>query len=192
MKYTIETYHGSECKVYGHEIASLRIQVFREYPYLYDGNYEYELEYLTTFFSSKDSILLVAKQNNVIIGISTGIPLKNETDNIKTPWKQKGFNIDKIFYFGESVIEKKHRGNGLGKLFFKYREAWAAKNGYTTFSFCSINRSKAKAPDNYFNPESLWKKLGYNQADFSCSIDWKEINEPEETPKKLQFWYKEL
>lgn len=194
MNYTIETYYGKECLVFCHEIASIRIQVFREFPYLYDGNYEYELEYLNTFFSSEKSILIIAKHKGTVIGISTGIPLKDETENIKSPWYKNGHPVEDIFYFGESAIEKTHRGYGIGHQFFKLREEWAKKNGYKKTTFCCIIRPEdhKHKPKNHKTPESFWNKLGYQKGNITCILEWKEIDEEKESLKNLNFWHKKI
>ena len=33
------------------DLASLRIEVFRDFPYLYDGDFEYEKKYLQTYIA---------------------------------------------------------------------------------------------------------------------------------------------
>ena len=39
------------------ELAALRIEVFRDFPYLYEGSLEYEKEYLNTYSQSADSMI---------------------------------------------------------------------------------------------------------------------------------------
>ena len=51
--------------------------------------------------------------------------------------RKAGYDITKIFYCGESVLLKSHRGHGLGHAFFDGREAQAKKlGGFTHSSFC--------------------------------------------------------
>ena len=38
-------------------LAALRIEVFRDFPYLYEGSTEYEKEYLKTYSLSTDSMI---------------------------------------------------------------------------------------------------------------------------------------
>ena len=42
------------------DVARLRIAVFRDWPYLYDGSLEYEREYLTTYRDSPGALLVGA------------------------------------------------------------------------------------------------------------------------------------
>jgi len=45
----IQIVKGSAILSHLEDIARLRIQVFREWPYLYDGSMEYEREYSRTY-----------------------------------------------------------------------------------------------------------------------------------------------
>jgi hypothetical protein len=42
-------------------VAALRIAVFREYPYLYDGTLAHEEEYLAGYAASPQSLVVVAR-----------------------------------------------------------------------------------------------------------------------------------
>ena len=42
------------------DLARLRITVFRDFPYLYEGSYEYEKEYLKVYTNSSASVLVAA------------------------------------------------------------------------------------------------------------------------------------
>ena len=42
----LQNFHGPELEPHLDALGTLRIAVFREYPYLYDGSLEYEREYL--------------------------------------------------------------------------------------------------------------------------------------------------
>ena len=42
------------------DLAALRIRVFREFPYLYEGTTDYEREYLHTDIQAPNAIIVVA------------------------------------------------------------------------------------------------------------------------------------
>ena len=113
---------GDALKQYIPELASLRIEVFRDFPYLYDGDTEYEARYLQTYIQCPESVVVLAFDGDKVVGASTGIPLKFETDEVKAPFIKAGLNIDEIFYCGESVLISKYRGQGAGVAFFDHRE----------------------------------------------------------------------
>jgi hypothetical protein len=41
--------------------------------------------------------------------------------------------------------------------------------------------------------DNFRQKRGYQKTDnYICEINWQEVGEKEETPKKLLFWYKKI
>lgn len=193
---TVKSFTGTIAENHILELARLRLQVFRDYPYLYDGSMDYELDYLKTYSTSADSIIAIAFDGDKVIGASTGIPLAAETDNIKTPWLERGYDVHKLFYFGESVLDKAYRGKGIGVRFFEHRERWAKSLGrFDRATFCGVIRpdDHPLRPDHYVPLDDFWKNRGYQKTeDLLCYISWKDINEAHETAKPLHFWYKAL
>jgi GNAT superfamily N-acetyltransferase len=177
-------------------LASLRIRVFKDFPYLYEGDMEYEKDYLETFVKAKDSLLLLVRDEEKVVGASTGLPLHQETSNIYTPWVSAGYDIDTIFYFGESVLDPSYRGRGIGVKFFEEREAFAKSLGqFDRCAFCGVIRPERHPlkPKEYASLDAFWKKRGYRKMeDLICEITWKDIGEENESPKPLQFWSKEI
>ena len=49
-------------------LAQLRIEVFRDYPYLYDGDLEYERGYLDRYAQSDRSVFVLALEYNRLVG----------------------------------------------------------------------------------------------------------------------------
>lgn len=177
------------------EVARLRIQVFREFPYLYDGDLDYEREYLDVLFGSKDAVLVLAFDDGQVVGASTGMPLAAETPNIQEPFVHSPYPIEKVFYFSESVLDRRYRGQGIGKRFFEEREKWARElGGFEWLAFCAVVRPEdhPRRPVNYQPLDAFWRKRGFQPTDMVCHISWKEIDEQEESPKPLQFWIKVL
>ena len=82
---TLKRLSGEELVRYIPELAQLRIQVFRDFPYLYDGDLAYEERYLQTYIQASDSVIVLALDDDKVVGASTGIPLKYETDEVKKP-----------------------------------------------------------------------------------------------------------
>lgn len=193
MNLTVQSFTGNRAHAYKTALARLRIEVFREYPYLYDGSVEYEEKYLDTFLQAKDSIIVVAFADDKVVGVSTGIPLENEPPAIQQPWIDGGYAPDQIFYFSESVLDKTYRGQGIGVKFFTEREKWAKKLGYPLAVFCGVIRASdhPDKPTDYVSLEPFWKKRGFQKKEgYTCKMSWKEISEVEESEKELQFWYK--
>ena len=106
-------------------LARLRIAVFRDFPYLYDGDAAYEADYLANFARADGAVIVVARDGDEIVGAATAAPLAAQDAAWQAPLAAAGFDIDRIFYFGESVLLASHRGQGIGHTFFDHREAQA-------------------------------------------------------------------
>lgn len=174
------------------DVANLRISIFREYPYLYEGNVAYEKNYLEKFVRSKDSIFVIAFDGQDVIGALTGLPLSEEEPNIQEPWLKHNFDISSTYYFSEALIYEKYRGQGLGIKMFDIAEKWATKK-YNHLTLASVIRkdNHPLKPINYHKIDAFWEKLGYQKEEnIICKILWKEINAEQESNKPLIFWSK--
>lgn len=178
------------------ELAKLRITVFRDFPYLYDGTLAYEQQYLAKFASGKGAVCVVAYDGSTIVGASTAAPMAEHASEFGAPFLAKGYDIGKIFYCSESVLLKSHRGHGLGHAFFDLREAHARLlGGFTHATFSSVVRppDHPLRPISYQPLDAFWLKRGYAKADgIQTSYAWKDIDQPVETTKQMQFWIKAL
>jgi GNAT superfamily N-acetyltransferase len=186
---------GQEIVPFISELAALRIKIFHDYPYLYEGDLEYEKKYLKTYTDCPEVILVLVFDQDRIVGASTALPLKFETPNVIEPFRQHIYNINSIFCFGESILLPEYRGQQIGKQFFAERENAAREQGYKIATFFEVIRS----PDDprrpsYWHPlNSFWEKLGYEKhSELNSSYSWKEIGETEESPKPITFWLKQL
>ena len=137
----IERCSGKALERYIPELARLRIEVFHDFPYLYDGTYEYEEKYLQTYINCPESVIVMAFDGDKVVGASTAIPMKYETDELKKPFIEHGYNLDEVFYCSESVLNKDYRGLGIGVRFFEEREAHARElGGFKHICFCCVER----------------------------------------------------
>ncbi|EMR12036.1 Histone acetyltransferase HPA2 [Methylophaga lonarensis MPL] len=187
---------GEALKQYIPELARLRIQVFRDFPYLYDGDYDYEERYLQTYIECPESVIVLALDNGTVVGASTGIPLRYETDDVKAPFLKAGIDVDTVFYCGESVLLSSYRGQGAGVAFFDHREAHARELGGFEYScFCGVQRPEnhPRRPADYVPLDNFWRKRGYEKhPELHTEFSWKELDETEESPKPMTFWMKTL
>lgn len=196
MAITVTSLTGEEIKSVLPDLARLRITVFRDWPYLYDGTLEYEETYLAKFAKAKGAVCVVARDGNTIIGASTGAPMIEHADEFGAPFRAAGYDLSKIFYCGESVLLKSHRGHGLGVAFFEHREAQAHRlGGFTHSTFCRVVRpdDHPLKPKDYIPLDNFWKKRGYAPVGgLVATYDWKDIDQPDETVHHMQFWMKKL
>ncbi len=176
-------------------LATLRMTVFRSWPYLYDGSEAYEARYLAEFLSDPSAALIVARLGEIPVGMATASPMASQSEAIRRPFLDLGLDPDRIFYFGESVLLPQFRGLGIGNRFFAEREAAARSAGADTATFCAVARPAehpmrpAKARD----LTDFWNRRGYRFAPrLTTTMDWKEVGHPAEQPHLMQFWIKQL
>lgn len=176
-------------------LADLRMRVFRDFPYLYDGSAEYEKIYLKTYLQSPRCVMIAAYHGDKIVGASSALPLLDENDYIQKPFVEAGMNLSKIFYFGESVLLKDYRGFGIGNQFFDAREDIAMSYGvYDKTCFCAVQRPENHPlrPEGFRPLDAFWEKRGYRKhLDLQAEFSWKEIGASEESPQKMVYWMKE-
>ncbi|MHA6263549.1 GNAT family N-acetyltransferase [Arenibacterium sp. CAU 1754] len=177
------------------DVAALRIEVFRDWPYLYDGDVEYERRYLQTYRNSASAVLVGAFDGDRLVGASTGTPLADHANDFAQAFKGTGIDLGDVFYCAESVLLPACRGKGIGHRFFDLREAHARHLGYANCAFCAVVRpaDHPLRPKTYRPLDEFWRARGYAPlkgviAEFS----WKDIDQPQETSKPLQFWMRGL
>ena len=187
---------GAEAAQRVPELARLRIAVFREFPYLYDGSLDYEERYLRTYLESRDAVIVAALDGDAIVGAATALPLEDETGEVIAPFAAQGWDVPAIFYFGESVLLRPYRGQGIGVAFFDRREAHARALGRFRWTcFCAVDRSAGhpRRPPGYVPLDAFWEKRGYRRVPgLETSFSWKDLDEEKESPKRMLFWMKEL
>lgn len=179
------------------ELASLRIAVFRDWPYLYDGDEAYERDYLASYAASPRAICVVARDGcGEAVGASTGIPLEDDGEAFQRPFRERGVAIGEVFYFGESVLLAPWRGHGVGHAFFDVREAHARACGdFRWTAFCSVRRdaSDARAPTGHRGNDAFWRKRGYMPVDgMACTLSWKERGDALASEHTLDFWMRAI
>ncbi|CAA9889531.1 N-acetyltransferase [Candidatus Methylobacter favarea] len=186
---------GAALQRYIPELAGLRIEVFREFPYLYDGDFNYEKKYLQTYIDCSDSVIVLAFDGDKIVGASTAMPMKYETDELKKPFIENGYKLNDVFYCSESVLNRQYRGLGIGVRFFEQREAHAEDlGGFKHITFCCVERplDHPRRPADYVPLDKFWNKRGYfKHPELRTAYRWKDLDDNEETPKPMIFWLKD-
>lgn len=172
-------------------IAELRIAVFREFPYLYDGDATYERAYLRRYVESDGAVILGAFAGDRLVGASTGLPLVAEPDDVTAPFVAAGESLQSWFYFGESVLLPEHRGHGVGARFMDAREAHARALGLSRTCFCRVVRpdDHARRPADYVALDAFWRRRGYAPLPgYTASMSWRDLDETTASAKPMEFW----
>ncbi len=177
------------------DLARLRITVFRDFPYLYDGSLDYERDYMRSYVTSKTAVLVGAFNGDQLVGAATGTPLSDHADDFAEPFKHHPVPMSDIFYCAESVLLSDYRGRGIGHAFMDAREDHARSLGATHSAFCSVIRpmDHPLKPDAYAPLDPFWRKRGYAPLpNVKARFDWKDVDQDASTVKELQFWMRAL
>lgn len=187
---------GSAFQTVFDDLAALRIAVFCDFPYLYEGSVDYEKNYLETYACADRSFLFAVYDGDRLVGATTALPLRDETAEVQAPFLTAGYDLDTIFYFGESILLPAYRGLGLGNLFFDEREAHARQFcQYKMTCFCAVQRpvNHPLRPIDYKPLDGFWTKRGYRRDDtLQSAFVWPDRNETVETAKPMIYWTKML
>ncbi len=179
------------------DLARLRIEVFRDWPYLYQGTDDYERGYLAHFAASEGAVIVVARDGGRVVGAATAAPMASgHAEELIAPLAAAGFDIFRTFYLGESVLLPAYRGRGIGHAFFDQREAHAhALGGFTRAVFCAVVRPDAHPMKSsaYVPLDGFWRKRGYAPVpNVMGELEWLDVGETEETAKPMRYWTKVL
>jgi GNAT superfamily N-acetyltransferase len=192
---TFETLSGAALHPLLPDLAQLRIQVFRDWPYLYDGDAAYEAEYLRAYADAPGAAVVVCRDANRIVGAATCEPMTQGHAPVRRVFEAAGLDPARHCYFGESVLLASYRGRGAGVRFFTDREAHARRLGLDIATFCAIARDPAdpRRPTGHTPLDTFWRRRGYAPAPgLAVTFEWKEVGATTPTPHILTFWTKDL
>ena len=195
MTVTVTKLTGDDLKARLDDLAKLRIEIFRAWPYLYKGTIAYERQYLPRYAEARTGTMIVAEEDGVIVGASTALGLDEEEDNVHQPFLDAGLDMRGIFYFGESVLLPAYRGQGIGVRFFEEREKAALGHGYKEACFCAVVRpdDHPARPKDYVPLDGFWTKRGYaKRPELIAKFAWRNIGERDDSDKPMVFWMKTL
>lgn len=195
MSLRVELLQGAHIAAHLEALAQLRITVFREFPYLYEGSREYEAQYLQTYIRCADSLIVMAYDGDQAVGASTCLPLEQASAEMQQPFIESGLPLDDTDYFGESVLLRPWRGRGLGIRFFEERERHGRELGLHWAAFCAVDRpaDHPLRPADYVPNNAFWTRRSYRQeTQLQCRLSWPDIGETAATEKSMTFWRKPL
>lgn len=191
----MRTLSGDAVQPWLQAVAHLRMTVFGEWPYLYAGDADYERDYLAAYARSSRSVFVLAFDGGTVVGASTGVPLADETAQFQTPFVAQDVAVDRVFYFGESVLLPQWRGHGIGHRFFDLREAHARNLGdFDMTAFAAVDRAQhdPRRPEQHRDNEVFWRKRGYvRQPGMTMLLRWDE-HEVGDVTHPMTFWTRPL
>nr|WP_166486267.1 GNAT family N-acetyltransferase [Jannaschia sp. CCS1] len=173
------------------DLARLRMEVFADFAYLYQGDAAYEADYLRSYRDTPGAVLVAALDGDTIVGAATGMLLHHHGDAAQI----SGDLPQDTFYCAESVLLPAYRGRGLGHRFFDLREDHARALDATHSAFCAVIRppDHPARPADYSPLDPFWRARGYApKPGVTATFSWTDIGDSAETPKHLQVWTKRL
>jgi GNAT superfamily N-acetyltransferase len=177
------------------DLARLRVTVFRDWPYLYDGSLEYERKYLAKYAALPRATLVVARDGEAVVGASTALPLVDAEADLRAPFLAAGIDPASVYYYGESVLLAPYRGQGAGVRFFAERETRARALGFGSAAFCGVVRpaDHPARPVDYVPLDAFWTKRGFRRRpDLTASFEWRDAGDSGPTRKPMAFWLKQF
>ena len=195
MSLRIEPLKGAQIAPIMDGLAELRIRVFRDWPYLYDGDLAYERGYLQSYSENPHAIVVAAYAGDDLVGAATGLPLAQADADFARAFADSPHDPATIFYCAESVLLADYRGQGAGHRFFDAREAHARSLGFAKSAFCSVIRpaNHPARPPRYRPLDPFWRARGYAPlSGIIARFQWRDLGAADETEKPLQFWMRDL
>lgn len=181
------------------DLADLRIAIFRDYPYLYDGSgvdgRAYERGYLSAYADNAQALIVGAYAGDQLVGAATAAPMADHAADLAAPFDAHGIDIGDVYYFGESVLLPQWRGHGVGHAFFDRREAKARELGFPIAAFCAVVRPSdhPERPADYSPLDPFWRRRGFAPvAGLIASFGWKDMTDTHEIQHAMQYWLKRL
>lgn len=177
-------------------LAALRIEVFRDWPYLYEGDAAYERGYLRAYADDPGAAVVVATLDGEPVGAATCQPMASTHGEVRAAFEAGGVDPATTCYFGESVLRRAHRGGGVGVGFFAAREAHARSLGLRRAVFVGVVRDPAdpRRPPDHAPLDGFWRKRGYAPLPgVAVRLGWPEVGGAgEDVPHTLTAWSKDL
>jgi GNAT superfamily N-acetyltransferase len=198
--YTIKIITPEEMKPLFPFVAQARITIFRDYPYLYEGNFDDEVNDLDRYAQNPQSALAVAYHQDVPAGFLCGSDFIHYSPMFENPiadtFKKEGLDPEKHYYFADVILLPEHRGKHLSPKLFATLESHAQSKGYQSTCFVTeYHHNHPLKPKNHRSLVTLWNNLGYNRSDILAYASWP-THQVDGTVKTQQhpliFWFKKL
>lgn len=193
---TFKTFRGNNSVPYSKDIWNVCLQVYKEYPYLWDASGTDYTYYIESFENSKDSVVVLAFDGKHVVGVATGLRFSDYTaEHYKAPFISCGYSLDSIFYVADLLILKEYRNDSNIAVMYKKLEAIAKKD--PSYFYITYNEMEDdyihQAPPDYKPLDKLLIKWGFvKQTETRFTTYYENINESEETPHTMVYWIKSL
>lgn len=177
------------------DLAALRLEIFREYPYLYHGLRADELNYLETYVKAPDACVMLACDGNAVVGAATGMPLIHEDAQMLEAFAGTTFPLSEVYYVGELLLRPDYRNCGLGhKLLAQLESHISSLGSYHKLTCATVERADDHPlrPHDYIPITRFLARTGFARLHgVTTSFVWLETDGVKRD-HPMQFWIKEL
>jgi GNAT superfamily N-acetyltransferase len=189
----LKVFRGRELNEQLENLGKLRIEVFKEYPYLYEGNPDYEKKYLNVYAQNRDSFVPMLFDADKLVGAATAIPMRYLDASTHTPILAAGYLPEEMLYIGEILLLPEYRGKGHGKKLMEQTLEFCKSYNKAHMATLATVIREGKVPKGYKNLDGFWTAFGFRaQPSMVGKLSWKDIGENAETPKQMQYWVKRV
>ena len=176
------------------EVATLRLEIFREYPYLYQGRREDERKYLGTYAEAPDACVILAYDGDAVIGAVAGMPLIHEDAQMRDAFAGTAFPLSEAYYVGELLFRPAYRNGGLGRKLLARLESHIRSLGGYTLTCATVERpdDHPLRPRDYIPITRFLARTGFARLPgVTTHFMWRETDGiVRDHP--MQFWGKQL
>lgn len=177
------------------DLATLRLDIFPKYPYLYRGRREDELAYLATYAEAPDSCVILACDVLTVVGAATGMPLIHVDSQMRDAFAGTTFPFDEVYYVGELLFRPSYRNYGLGRKLLDQLESHIRSLGhYRRLTCATVERpdDHPLRPPDYIPITRFLAHTGFVWIPgVTTHFIWRETDGGKRD-HLMQFWIREL
>ena len=183
--------HGKEILPYIDRIIQLRIQLFKGWPYLYEGSLEYEESYFEGYVSSDLSTAVLVLDHDQVVGCAIGLPVAESLKEIGQIFKDQGQPSGKSYYLSDLLLQEEYRGKKIGQNMVQTLEkAVMGLQDFSAIYLCEIVRDPkdSRKPPHLHSLDKFWDKQGYEIVpDWLIQLKWLEVGAKKPISHDLRF-----
>lgn len=176
MSIRIEVYKEQETKPYLRLLSQMRLNEYKEFPYLYVGDMEEDFAN-TNYFTFAEGILVIAFQGEMVAGMYSGMPMRTPSSFLRDcslRLAAQGVDISKCFYASDLIVNPPFKKQGIGVQLLKRFFQEVKEMGYNTMMGVTALRppDHPLRPKNYFDSDLIWEKYGYQKSSLVLSLTY--------------------
>ncbi|HEV2601175.1 MAG TPA: hypothetical protein VGT41_02655 [Candidatus Babeliales bacterium] len=172
--YSFKLLTGKELQDIALFMIQQRIEIMRDYPYLYQGDMNEEIIYMQQFISLPHAAAAVAYLHDQPVGFVSGtsfLDYESDMRGSSALFMEHGLDPKDFYYIPEAMIMAEHRRKSLFKSLHHLIELHAQSLGYKALCLLSENHDQHPLkPIDYRGPDGAFTRAGYSKTDMIMVI----------------------